>query len=469
MRVIELARVACTGLVLSAVVACRPTPRPVEEKPAAVVEASPEAPALPAPLLVPAVWGGAIPADDPRWEASDGYRHSPAEYGQPDWDHVRIYAVVHVALAGRDRARARAVAGDYDACASRYAEAERVVRGARLANPAVTPVREVLADGLARDGAVCDALARGQPPVIPADGGVAMYRARYLGLHARAERGTDIRRAASALADELGRASARGGTLQLEAPGGERDPARLAAWLAAAWVDTVDPIAITEPWGAWSADERPRQVKALRAAVAAAASGETRRLPLLPATSLVAQPPSWTVEEFDQTPLLDAYVDVGGFAAPHVVPQLPASAEEKAQWTAWLAQRVTVMSRMRAGEVPRTVRIATGELLESGGARAYFRSVGLQNAAVRQLARKRAYGEALAVVRAQSPLRGLDWYAPDRAAVLLGLEGRLMVLAGDARGEKRLQAAIDESRAFLAFIDVRAAAEATATRARAPR
>ncbi len=468
MRTLALALLACTGVVLPAVGGCKGM-APSPEKKVVLAEPVVNAPVLPSPLLVPAVWGGTIPATDTRWEAGDGYRHSPAEYGQPDWDHVRLYAVTHVAIAGRDRARARAVAGDYAACASRYGETERIVRGVPLANPAVTPVRDVLAEGLGRDAAVCEALSRRQPPVVPADGGLAMYRARFLGLHVRSSKGTDIRRAASTLADEISRAAARGGTLGVASPEGERDPAHLAAWMAGVWVDSVDPIAITEPWGPWSSEERPRQVKGLRAAVAAAASGETKRLPVLPATSLVALPPSWTVEEFGQVPLLDAYADVGGFAAPAVVPQLPTSPAEEADWTAWLEQRLVTISRMRAGEIPRAVRIATADILERPGTVAYLRSVGLQNAAVRQLARQRQYGEALAVVRAQSPLRGLDWYAPDRAAVLLGLEGRLLVLAGDPRGETKLQAAIDESRAFLAFIDVRAAAEATATRARAPR
>ncbi len=437
----------------------KPTPPPKEMK---VAEKAPVPPPPPAKLPVEAVWGGTVPADDPRWNALDGYRHSPAEYGEPDWDHVRMHALVHVSLAGRDRARARAAASDFDACAERYRAAEAVLRAATLANPAVTPVRDVLADGLARDAALCDALHRDMPPVVPASGGLEMYRARFLGLYVRAEKGQDVRRAASTLSDELARAAGKSGTLPWQAPEGERDPAKLSLALAQVWVDTVDPIAITEPWGAWSVRERPRQIAALRDAVAAAASGNTKRLHVLPATLLEPELPAWTVDEFALTPVPDAAYDMLGFAAPHVVPRLTIGAADDPEWRAWLENKLRVYAQMRSGEVPRAVKSAVADLADQPGGSRYFNIIGFQDAAIRQLARGGHYREAREVVKAQMPLRGLDWYMPDRGAVLLAIDGRLAVLSGDPQGEKRLAAAIEESKAFLAFIDVRARIDAEA-------
>ncbi|MBM4369038.1 MAG: hypothetical protein FJ102_22670 [Deltaproteobacteria bacterium] len=442
-------------------VGCESKPK-APPKEVRVAEKAPSPPPPPAKLPVAAVWGGAVPADDPRANATDGYRHSPADYGEPDWDHVRMHALVHVSLAGRDRARARAAASDFDACAERYRATESILRGAKLANPAVTPVRDVLADGLARDAALCDALHREMPPVVPATGGLEMYRARFLGLYVRAEKGQDVRRAASTLSGELGRAAARSGTLPWEAPAGERDSAKLALALAEAWVDTVDPIAITEPWGAWSVKERPRQIAALRDAVAAAASGNTKRLHVFPATLLEPEVPAWTVDEFALTPVADAAYDMLGFAAPHVVPRLTVGAADDPEWRAWLESKLRVYAQMRSGEVPRAVKSAVADLSDAEAGSRYFNIIGFQDAAIRQLARGGHYREAREVLKAQSPLRGLDWYMPDRGAVLLAIDGRLAVLSGDPQGEKRLAASIEESRAFLDFIDVRDRVDAAA-------
>lgn len=467
-------RAGLVSIALGGLGACN-LPKPKPPEPAKPLVERVVAPPRPVELPFPATSRGTIPADDPAWLLADGYRLSPVEYGEPDWDHVRIHALTHLSLVGRDRARGRAVAGDWKTCALRYHEAEALVRAVELSNPAVVPVANVLADGLGRDGALCAALAEKQAPVVPATGGVAMYRARYLGLASRAAKGADVRRAASTLAAEIATASAANGPLTLVPPAEERDPAAQSLWLASAWVDTVDPIAMTEPWGGWSVNERPRQIKALRAAVGAMASGEVKRLPTLPAALLAPQPEEWSVAEFASVPLADGYVDIGGFAAVHAVPRLTVQDEEDPGWKSWVGARAERMAAMRAGEVPRTIRASTAELLERKEASRYFNILGFQNAAIRQLARGAHYEEALEVLRMQSPPTGLDWYAPDRAAVLLGLEGRLLALMGHARADRVLAAAMDESAAFLAFVDMRAeldrraAAEAERERVKATR
>ena len=81
-------------------------------------------------------------------------------------------------------------------------------------------------------------------------------------------------------------------------------------------------------------------------------------------------------------------------------------------------------------------------------------ALALQNGAIRQLARKGHFFEALLVLLEQSPPSGLDWYAPNRQGALIGLEGRLRLLSGDKDATKRLQAAMTESESFLAFVQM---------------
>lgn len=448
-----------TVLVLVLAPGCKRKKKAVVPPPKAqVVEVKP--PPTPDPLPFPAYSRGTVPADDPAWLTANGYRHSPVEYGEPDWDHVRMHAVLHLSLAGRDRARARASAGDWDKCAELYQDAQQRVVAVPLANPAVVPIRDVLAEGLGRDAALCKAMADNEPPVVPLTGGLAMFRARYFGLYVRSEKGNDVRRAASTLSAELATASGEGGSLVLTPVTDEKDTAKQALWLAQAWSDTVDPVAITEPWGGWSVGERPRQVRALRSAVGSVAAGETKRLHMLPAASVAPQAVSWSVAEFASVPLADSYIDVGGFAAPHAVPQLSVQDDDDPGWKSWVQSRVDRLSAMRSGEVPRTVRSATSELLERSEGSRYFNILGFQNAAVRQLARQGHYAEAIEVLRMQMPVAGLDWYAADRSAVLLGLEGRLLVVSGNDKGDAKLAAAMAESEAFLAFVDVRAQLDA---------
>jgi hypothetical protein len=115
--------------------------------------------------------------------------------------------------------------------------------------------------------------------------------------------------------------------------------------------------------------------------------------------------------------------------------------------------------------VPRTVRAASAELAVRPEPSRYFNIVALQNGAIRQLARGAHHAQALEVLRTQSPTQGIDWFMPDRTAVLYGLEGRLLALSGAQGAERRLDQAMAESRAFLAFIDMCTGLEAEAAEA----
>lgn len=403
----------------------------------------------PAPLPIPPLQGGRVPQADARRDAAASYRSTPAEYGEPDWDHVRLIVVEHLALAGRDLARQSASRGDWKECSKRYGEAAGAVEAVPLGNAAVTPVRDVLLAGLRRDAALCDALANARPP---ADSpGLTGFRARYFRLVQRAEHGEDVRDAAESLGRELDVAGER--ALADTAPKPSEAPATQALWLARRWDDTVDPLVVSEPWGPWTVAERPRQVRGLRVAMDALAAGESTGLYLRPAAALARQETSWSAAEFTRTPLADAWGDVGGFAMPHVVPRLEESAAEAKARAAALEPLLERWPTTREGELPRAVAGAVSRYAVLPEGLRYAYTLSLQNAAIRQLARDGQFLLAAEIVAGQLPLRGLDWYAPDRAAVVLGLEGRLRVLAADKDAEKRLRAAITESQAFLAFVN----------------
>ena len=403
----------------------------------------------PAPLPIAPMHAGRVPQVDAVRDAAAGYRPAPAEYGEPDWDHVRLIVAEHLALAGRDLSRQSASRGDWKECARRYLEAASSVESVPLTKPAVTPVRDVLLAGLRRDAAVCDALASGRPPATSA--GFTGFRSRYFGLVQRAEHGDDVRDAAESIGQELDAATA--GSLAEEAPPASAAPAAQALWLARRWDDTVDPLVVSEPWGPWTVDERPRQIRGLRVAIDALAAGESTGLHLRPAAALARQATDWSTEEFVRTPLADAWGDVGGFAIPHAIRRLQESAAEAEARAAGLKPLLERWPTTREGELPRAVAGAITRYQALPEGLRYFYTLSVQNAAVRQLARDGHFLLAAEIVASQRPARALDWYAPDRAAVILALEGRLRVLAADKEAEARLRASIAESRAFLAFID----------------
>jgi hypothetical protein len=432
--------------------ACRaPAEGQAPANPPPVATATPTKPTAPAPpngpeLPIAAAAGGRFAADDATWTAADSFRRTPREYGEPSWDHVRGRVVAHLAITGRDLARRSGARGDWEACAATYTAAAADTRGVPLADAEVAEFRDLLAADLDRDAALCAALAAGKaPPEV--GGGLAMWRARTLALGQRAAGGEDVRSEASRFAAALKAQASEG--FSPPPPAASAGPAEKTMWLARAWGDTVDPLVMTDPWGPWTLAEPRRQAAGLVATLDAMAGGETKSLHMRPAASLRQEATDWTGAEFSRPALRDAWGDVGGFAMPHLLPQLEIDA------AAWSATNQTLAARwstMREGEVPRAVRGAVARLEGHAEGIRWFEAQALQNAAIRQLARQGHFLEALDVLREQSPARGIDWFCPDRAGVLLGLEGRLRLVSGDQQAERKLREARSESHAFLTFI-----------------
>lgn len=427
---------------------CRDTPPPKAKAPPVVgrVPTPPPPPDLDADLPIRASTGGRFAADDPTWTRADSFRRTPREYDQPSWDHVRGIVATHLAISGRDLARLHGAREEWKACAEAYTGAAADVRAVNVTEPDVLAVRDQLAADLDRDAALCAALAAGTAP--PEVGtGLAAARARVLGIGLRAVAGADVRREAAAAADALRTQAVAG--FSPPPPSASASPAEKQLWLVRAWGDTVDPLVVTDPWGPWTLEEPRRQAAALAATLDAIASGDHKSLHLRPAASLRPQPQTWTAAEFTRIAQRDAWADVGGFATPHVNAQLDL---DTAAWTETNGALAARWSKLREGEVPRAVRRAVAAQDDHPEGLRWFEALALQNGAIRQLARAGHYLEALDVLRDQSPPRGLDWFSPNRAGVLLGLEGRLRLLSGDREAHRKLREARAEALAFLTFV-----------------
>jgi hypothetical protein len=422
------------------------------ERPEAPRELSPAQGASPPDTLL-------IPARNPALEAMDstdperGFVPSPRFYGEATWDDVRMRVIGHLAVVGRDLARARAMAGDFEGCARAYTEAARLLRESRPVSGVGDPIRKSLASALERDAALCAALGAGSE--LPAEGaGFAAFRARALGALRRAARGEDIRGEFEALSQEAAPFLRSDPRLEIGAFGSFTERHQLRVRLVEAYADEVDPLQVTDPWGYREPAERPRQAKALLAALDQAARDTPGDALVLPARHLGrAGFPFFDVDEMGTLPTGDAWIDVGGFAGPRAIGQLERLSLEDQAWVATLTHLAEDLNAQEPARVPASLEAAIQTLrLEHDHGSLYYNLKQLRNTGVRVLARKGEYARALEPLRAQRPLRRHDWACPDREAILTGLEGRLQLLAGDPAAEATLGRALAESQAFLGRI-----------------
>jgi hypothetical protein len=273
-------------------------------------------------------------------------------------------------------------------------------------------MRDAFAAALARDGELCAALAAGRDPSVPSTPVAALY-------------------ARAAAARRVGLAFTPGAAPPVaDLPRGTSDPAArtaLRATLTEAWADTVDPLAPTDPWGYWEPAE------ALR--VYARAAG-----PLAPEPFIVS------AAELATRPTGDTYVDSAGLPGPRALvpadlasapsPVLGALAEALA--ASGSAGAISALNDALPG-------IRTGP---DGGHRAR----GAEGAVLRGLARAGAFSAAAGLARGWRTEGPFDRDCVDRAGVVIGIEGRLLLLAGDPSAESVLEEARAASRAFLASL-----------------
>ncbi len=397
-----------------------------------------------------------IPADEPTWARLTGLQDHPGAYGEASWDDVRMRVVGHLATIGRDRARNAAMSGDYSQCADDYREAADRVRAASTRTSTGAPIRAALLSALERDAGFCAALAAHTPPPDPGVG-VAHLRARWYGLAHRAAQGGDVRSDAIALAAEARAfpppALALDGFADFEA----RHALRVK--LVEAWADAVDPLFPAEPWGYWEPSEVTRVTTTIADAAAGLAGPPGRAWPPDPA---VLSPPHpripFTAEALGALPTGDSLVDVVGYPGPRAIGSLSLLSLDDPAHRGWLTERATVLESLPSAEVPAAVNAMVAVLDGYPHGSRYYNIKQVRNSTVRALASRGDYADARTVLTTNWPLHAQDWACPDRAAILRGIEGRLLIAARHPDASATLDQALAEAGPFLAHIAAREAA-----------
>jgi len=394
-----------------------------------------------------------IPADTPAWDnLSEGFKGNHQFYGERRWDDVIARVIGHQANAMRDLARLDASRGDYAAAAARYAALADRLDGVDIGDEGIAPdLRAMLTSAARRDAALCEALAAGEAPPIPEDWPVSALRARYLGA------GDDAAALAAVAADAA--------TLAAQPPWGELDPAafedfdarhelRLVMYRYA--LDTTDPLRLDYRWDYWRPEEASLQVKAV-AGAAALKSGSLVERPANLAAGLRVKdlPPDFTPEGLGGLPTGDSYIDVGGEPGPLAIGRLAKLGLDDAEHYAWLETLADKLDAALAADpkkVPPLIGVAAIWLDEREHGSRFYNIKQLRNDGARQLARAGEYALALEVLRGHYPLHAQDWACPNREGIALGLEGRLMALAGEDGAEAKLEEAVAAGDRWLADI-----------------
>lgn len=412
-----------------------------------------------------------LPADIPVWDwDAGGFVPDFGWYGEHSWDDVRMRVAGHLAVAGRDKARVLAAAGELTAAQAVQADLAETLGAIEVSSSEVAArIQAILVAASTRDAALYGALAAGQAPADGGDG-LAAARARYLGLAQRYDAGAspaDLQRELDPLMAELRVLGQPRNDLDLAGFDDFNDRHELRVRLFDAAFDAADPLGLSEPWGYWESQELARQVAVLDQAVQALRDGPPDALAGTPAVgwpSLLAerevspgQTAAFTAEGLGWLPTGDSLIDVAAEPGPMAIGTLEKLGLEDADHAAWLAERADALNAALAAD-PSTVRplitAMTAHFDAMGHGSRYYNIKQARNEAVRQLARAGHPELALDILRDNLPLHHQDWACPNREGILLSLEGRLLAEAGQRDPAlAALDAAMDAGRAFLANAD----------------
>lgn len=396
-----------------------------------------------------------IPADSPAW------RHDPGGfvpdhnfYGERTWDGVRMRVAGQLSVIERDRARLAAqTASDPLQAASIYrdlaADLTAMIPGAG------GPETEI--PTLVRDAALRDAaLIEGRP-----DGGasgIAGVRRAYM-QHVRdgtmtAAIGEQLR---TRLAAEL--ASIAFPDIAAFADFDDRHAMRVTLW--SLYLDAVDPLQFTEPWGYFDAEAHARMVQQLDIDIARTAG--------LTAAPQAKQSAEFTVLGTGGMPTGDSLIDVAGQPGPRaigVLEKLDLSDTSHRQWVQDTAYVLNAKLKDQPGGVLSILHTRSAHLDGYGHGSRYYNIKQLRNETVRQLARGGHFGLARQALQMNFPLHHQDWECPNREGILLAIDGRLAAMAGSGEAAGQLARARSATDAFLNRI--RAADSAGLTRPAGP-
>ena len=418
-----------------------------------------------------------LPADNPAWEwDAGGFVGDFGWYGEHSWADVRMRVAGHLSAAGRDHARVAAQAGDFATAATRYeALAELLASIPAPESGHAAEINGLLIDAAQRDGATMTALAAGAAPEVVGEG-LSALRLTYLDLAHRSASGEDVSEAATALQEALKPYLEPQADLDLDAFTDFVARHELRVRLFAAYLDSLDPIGISERWGYWESAEMHRQ--ALLIGLAAGELGATDWSGLV-GLALVGKipPPSDAltrptvlaehlrspdqVAGFDADglgwlPTGDSLIDLAGHPGPRAIGTLQKMGLDDADHRVWLDETATSLTTLLHDDPGKAVEAGREAVAWLDGHRhgsRFYNVKQARNELVRQLARAEQPALAASVLTDNRPLHHQDWACPNRAGILSAIEGRLLAEAGEVRAEAVLERALQEGRDFLAEVD----------------
>ena len=388
-----------------------------------------------------------IPANSPAW------RHDPGGfvpdhnfYGERSWDGVRMRVAGQMAVIERDRARLAAQSS------TEGLEAAKIYRNlaadlSRLIPSSGGPETDI--PTLARDAALRDA-ALLEGSAFEGLGGVAGVRAA---LYRHKKDGSLNATVGAELRKELAKTAS---TIQFPAIDqfddfDDRHAMRVKLW--SLYLDAVDPVEFTEPWGYFDAAAHARMVQHLDRAIATAAG-----LSFEPVDGVEGQ---FTLDGSGGMPTGDSLIDVAGQPGPKAIGTLEKLGLDDAKHRQWVEDTVFVLNsklKESPGGVLSVVHTRTAHLDGMGHGSRYYNIKQLRNEAVRQLANAGHYAIARQVLQMNFPLHHQDWECPNREGILVAIDGRLAASAGLADAGERLNRARVLSDAFLKEVNAAEAA-----------
>lgn len=414
-----------------------------------------------------------LPADNPAWEwDAGGFVGDFGWYGEHSWADVRMRVAGHLSAAGRDLARLKASRGDLAGAAAAYRSLSDILAAIPTPDDGIAAeINALLLAAAQRDAATLAALAAGQPP--SAGSGLSGLRSQYYALAQRHAAGEDVSADAAALQEALKPYLEPRPDLDLDSFTDFSARHALRVRLFEAYLDSLDPLGISERWGYWEADEIARQALLIGAAAGALGGkpwsslaeealvgtvtppGELLRHPSELADALVSrdQVPAYTAEGLGWLPTGDSLIDLAGHPGPRAIGTLQKLGLDDPGHRAWLDATAATLSAADAEGAVAAGREAIAWLDGHSHGSRFYNVKQARNDVVRQLARGGDFALAASVLSDNLPLHNQDWACPNRTGILSAIEGRLLAEAGDAQAEAVLQRALAEGQAFLSDVD----------------
>jgi hypothetical protein len=408
-----------------------------------------------------------IPADNAAWKHdAGGFVGNHFFYGERSWADVRMRVVGHIATVARDRSRWYAGRGEFKRAAAIQTAAAKQIRGVDTGESEnAAQMSKLWGDAAERDATLLADMAAGalSAAILERPGRVFPARVAMVQLALRGESAPTADKTRWAAAVEALKAQPPPADLDLDDFADFDARHRLRVRLLTAYIDAVDPVGYSEPWGYWDGAVLQDTAESV-AKAGEILSGQDwwkaglRGPPYTWASKISKKKhkPLFSLIDLGGMPTGDSLIDVAGEPGPKSIGKLERLGMNDAVHVAWLHEYVRALNEDLEGDVAAVVEdidtMVSALDIYTHGSR-YYNIKQVRNAGVRQLARAGRPDLALRVLRGHRPLHHQDWACPNRAGILLAIEGRLLAVSEAKEAPKVLRQAADAATAFLADVD----------------